>query len=148
MRAPKVIGRMGLGLFSPDLIRKISVVRVMTADTYDEDGYSIEKGLMDPHLGVIDPGIKCRTCGGRFGECLGHFGHVELARPVVHVGYVKLLFSIMKAICRECSRIKLPYTSPIGIVIAIEMNENHMNCHVPCPMAFQFCSPVHSATFT
>jgi len=96
------------GLLSPEYIRKMSEVRIITADTYDEDGYPIEGGLMDPKLGVVDPGLRCKTCGGRVGECPGHFGRIELARPVIHVGYAKLISKILRATCRKCSRILLP----------------------------------------
>jgi len=86
MTAPKRIRKIKFGLLSPAEIRKMSVTKVITADTYDDDGYPIDMGLMDPRLGVIDPGLRCKTCGGRPGECPGHFGHIELASPVIHVG--------------------------------------------------------------
>lgn len=105
---PKNIEKLKFGLLSPEHIRKMSEARIITADTYDEDGYPIEGGLMDPRLGVVDPGLRCKTCGGRVGECPGHFGHIELARPVIHVGYAKLISKILKCICRRCSRILLP----------------------------------------
>ncbi|MEE1156373.1 MAG: hypothetical protein U0K80_03065, partial [Methanobrevibacter sp.] len=47
----KKIERINFGLMSPEDIRKMSVVRVETPDTYDSDGYPIENGLMDPRLG-------------------------------------------------------------------------------------------------
>jgi len=64
-------------------------------------------GLMDPRLGVIDPGLRCRSCGGRPGECPGHFGHIDLIAPVIHVGFAKLIRKILRAICRDCSRLML-----------------------------------------
>ena len=56
-------------------IREMSVVKIETPDTYDEDGYPIENGLMDPHLGVIDPSLKCRSCGSawEYVESVGQF---------------------------------------------------------------------------
>jgi DNA-directed RNA polymerase subunit A' len=104
---PKRIDEIRFGLLSPQEIRDMSVVRIITPDTYDEDGFPIDMGLMDPRLGVIDPGLRCKTCGGRAGECPGHFGHIELVAPVVHVGYVRLIRSLLRAICRECSRLLL-----------------------------------------
>ncbi|MBQ6344617.1 MAG: hypothetical protein IJI96_00695, partial [Methanobrevibacter sp.] len=80
----KKIERINFGLMSPEDIRKMSVVRVETPDTYDSDGYPIENGLMDPRLGVLDPSLRCHTCGVRGGDCQGHFGSIELARPVLH----------------------------------------------------------------
>jgi len=108
MRIPKLIDRMDFSLMSPDEIRRVSVTKIITADTYDEDGYPIERGLMDSRLGVIDPGLRCRTCGARSGSCPGHFGHIELARPVVHVGYADTIHNCLRATCRKCGRISLP----------------------------------------
>ena len=98
----KQIDQIEFGLFSPKMIKKLSAVKIHTPNTYDDDGYPIEGGLMDPRLGVIDPGIRCKTCGGRLGECQGHFGHVELTRPVVHVGYAREVYLLLKATCRSC----------------------------------------------
>ena len=41
---------------------------------------------MDPRMGTIDRNFKCQTCGEGMSECPGHFGHIELARPVFHPG--------------------------------------------------------------
>ncbi len=62
---------------------------------------------MDQRLGVIDPGQRCRTCGNRVGNCPGHFGHIELARPIMHAGYAKVIHKVLRSICRECNRINL-----------------------------------------
>ncbi len=105
---PKKIDGIKFGVLSPENIRKISEVKVITADTYDEDGYPIEGGLMDPKLGVVDPGLKCKTCGSRVGDCPGHFGRIELARPVSHVGYAKVIHKVLRAICSSCGRLILP----------------------------------------
>jgi len=107
MLEEKQIEKIRFGLMSPETIRKLSVAKIMTADTYDDEGYPIERGLMDPRLGVIDPGLKCRTCGQKFGKCSGHFGHIELARPVIHIGFVKDIYMFLKSTCRECGRILL-----------------------------------------
>ena len=44
-------------------MRQMSAVKITIPDTYDEDGYPIAGELADQRLGVIDPGLKCRTCG-------------------------------------------------------------------------------------
>lgn len=92
---------------SPEEIRNLSVVKIDTPDTYDEDGYPIEGGLMDPRLGVIDPSLRCKTCGLRGGQCPGHFGRIELARPVIHVGFADVIHKILRSTCRKCGRILL-----------------------------------------
>ncbi|MFH1126119.1 MAG: DNA-directed RNA polymerase subunit A' [Candidatus Altiarchaeota archaeon] len=107
MLVRKKIVAIEFGLFSSKTIQKLSAARVYTPNTYDDDGYPIEGGLMDPRLGVIDPGIRCKTCGGRLGECQGHFGHIQLTRPVIHVGYAREVYNLLRATCRSCSRLLL-----------------------------------------
>ncbi|MFQ6020482.1 MAG: DNA-directed RNA polymerase subunit A' [Candidatus Aenigmatarchaeota archaeon] len=91
-------------LLSPQLIKKMAAVEVVRAELYDNDGFPLEEGVMDPRLGVIDPGLRCRTCGKGMGECFGHFGYIELTRPVIHVLYAKLIHKILKMICKNCGR--------------------------------------------
>ncbi|MEZ3116218.1 DNA-directed RNA polymerase subunit A' [Halobaculum sp. MBLA0147] len=106
-QTPKEIGGISFGLMDPETYRDMSATKVITADTYDDDGYPIDMGLMDPRLGVIDPGLECRTCGKHSGSCNGHFGHIELAAPVIHVGFTKLIRRLLRATCRDCGKIAL-----------------------------------------
>ena len=106
----KKIGRLEFSMLSPNEIRKMSATKVITADTYDDDGFPITMGLMDQRLSVIEPGLRCKTCGLKVGKdkCPGHFGHIDLAMPVVHVGFVKTIRNCLRSTCRECGRILLP----------------------------------------
>ncbi|PSQ30327.1 DNA-directed RNA polymerase subunit A' [Halobacteriales archaeon SW_6_65_46] len=106
-QTPKQIGSLSFGLMDPEEYREMSATKVITADTYDDDGFPIDMGLMDPRLGVIDPGLECKTCGKHSGSCNGHFGHIELAAPVIHVGFQKLIRRLLRGTCRECSRLLL-----------------------------------------
>ncbi|MFB6235052.1 MAG: DNA-directed RNA polymerase subunit A' [Halopenitus sp.] len=107
MQTPKQLGGINFGLMDPETYRDMSSTKVITADTYDDDGYPIDMGLMDPRLGVIDPGLECRTCGRHSGSCNGHFGHIELAAPVIHVGFTKLIRRLLRSTCRNCGRLAL-----------------------------------------
>ncbi|MCX2818084.1 DNA-directed RNA polymerase subunit A' [Haladaptatus sp. F3-133] len=107
---PKTIDTVEFGLMSPQDYREMSVTKIITADTYDDDGFPIDMGLMDPRLGVIDPGLQCKTCGKRSGQCEGHFGHIELAAPVVHPGFSKLIRRLLRGTCHECARLLLSPT--------------------------------------
>ena len=109
-QTPKVLGGIDFGLMDPETYRDMSATKVITADTYDDDGYPIDMGLMDPRLGVIDPGLECRTCGSHSGSCNGHFGHIELAAPVIHVGFTKLIRRLLRSTCRECGKLALDET--------------------------------------
>jgi DNA-directed RNA polymerase subunit A' len=103
----KVIKGVKFGLLSPEEIRKMSVTAIITSEVYDEDGTPIEGSVMDPRLGVIEPGQKCPTCGNVIGSCPGHFGHIELIRPVIHIGFAKNIYELLKVTCRHCGRLMI-----------------------------------------
>ena len=100
-----LVDKMEFGIIDSELIKRMSVAKITKTELYDQEGYPIEGGLMDPRLGVVDPGVRCRTCGGSVGEDQGHFGFLELTRPVIHVHYAKFLFSLLKVFCKKCSRV-------------------------------------------
>ena len=69
----------------------MSVAPIEYPETMDEQGIRPRQmGLADPRLGSIDRGVKCATCDENMSECPGHFGHIELAVPVFHVGMYSL----------------------------------------------------------
>ena len=102
-----MIDAIKFGLLSPDEIRRLSVVEITTSDTYDEDGAPIAGGLMDQRLGTLEPRQRCRTCGNISINCPGHFGHIELAVPVIHVEFAKQIYKVLSTTCRNCGSILL-----------------------------------------
>jgi len=103
----KKIAEIEFSLFSPEQIKKISVAKIVTPELYDIDGYPVDGGLMDLRLGAIDPGVRCRTCGGRLKECLGHPGRIDMARPVIHIKYVPLIEMGLRCFCHDCGKLML-----------------------------------------
>jgi len=103
----KVVDAISFGLISPQDLRKQSVVEIQTPDTYDEDGAPITAGLMDGRLGTLEPRQRCKTCGNTAIRCPGHFGHIELAVPIVHIEFTKIIHDLLKATCRSCGRVLL-----------------------------------------
>ncbi len=100
----KKIDKIAFGVLSPDVLKKLSTVNVTTPEIYDTDGYPVEKGLMDPAMGVIDPGMKCKACGSYMKTCLGHFGNITLSKPVVHILFVDYIKLFLNIFCKECGR--------------------------------------------
>ncbi|MFB6213798.1 MAG: DNA-directed RNA polymerase subunit A' [Candidatus Nanohaloarchaea archaeon] len=96
------IEKLDFGILSAEKLQNIAVKEINKAEVYDADGFPVEDGVMDPALGVIDPGMTCQTCGGRIRECKGHFGLIELSRPVVHVLYTKKVRNLLRFTCTEC----------------------------------------------
>jgi DNA-directed RNA polymerase subunit A' len=142
-----MIGEIRFGLLSPQEIMKLGVVKITTADTYDKDGYPISGGLMDPHLGVIDPGIKCRTCGGKSKECHGHFGIIALARPVIHVGHAKLVYKMLRSICPKCSRICLEEESAARLKEELSKSKNPERKDMILDRAFKIADKAKACPF-
>jgi len=101
----KKVGKISFGLFSPELIKKMAVVKIVTPELYDKEGYPVDGGLMDVRMGVIDPGLVCPIDGKKLKDCPGYFGYTELARPVVHIKYVKLIMDVLRSYCRDCGKI-------------------------------------------
>jgi len=96
-----------LGILSPDEIRKMSVTAIVTNEVYDNDGAPIDGGVADRRLGAIEPRETCPICGNTRENCPGHFGHIELAKPVIHVSFVKYIHMYLKTTCRVCGRLKI-----------------------------------------
>ncbi len=98
----KKISSISFGIMSPKQIKDISTAKIVTPELYDKEGYPVDGGLMDIRMGVIDPGLKCKTCGGRLKECLGHFGYIELARPVIHIEFITVIYNLLRCTCSNC----------------------------------------------
>ncbi len=101
----KRINKIRYTIFSPKEIIKQSVVKVITPEIYDKYGFPVEGGLMDLRMGVIEPGLSCKTCGQSYKNCEGHFGYLELARPILNISFIDDIFMIVRCTCQECSRI-------------------------------------------
>ncbi|KZT68820.1 DNA-directed RNA polymerase II, subunit 1 [Daedalea quercina L-15889] len=96
------------GILSPEEIKAYSVAKIEHPEVMDETTHKPRMGgLMDPRMGTIDRNFKCQTCGEGMSECPGHFGHIELARPVFHPGFIVKVKKILECICVNCGRLKV-----------------------------------------
>ena len=93
------------GVLSPEQIKRLGVLKITVPDTYNEDGYPIDGGLVDQKMGVIDPGLICKTCGAKAKVCPGHFGYLDLVRPAIHSEFSKVIYLILNSVCQNCSRV-------------------------------------------
>ncbi|KEZ42345.1 DNA-directed RNA polymerase II subunit rpb1 [Scedosporium apiospermum] len=107
----KTVEEIQFGILAPEEIKNMSVCHIIYPETMDElrikprDG-----GLNDPLLGSIDRQFRCKTCTQAMGECPGHFGHIELAKPVFHPGFLKKVKKILEMVCHNCSKVKVDRT--------------------------------------
>lgn len=58
-------------------------------------------------MGVSQKGTLCETCKQDLVACVGHFGYLDLALPVFHVGHFRATITILQSICKNCSRVML-----------------------------------------
>ncbi|KAF5361635.1 hypothetical protein D9758_007275 [Tetrapyrgos nigripes] len=100
------------GILSPEEIKAYSVAKIEHPEVMDEATHKPKMGgLMDPRMGTIDRNFKCQTCGEGMAECPGHFGHIELARPVFHPGFIIKVKKILECICVNCGKLKADIVS-------------------------------------
>mmetsp|Transcript_60363 Transcript_60363/g.143851 ORF Transcript_60363/g.143851 Transcript_60363/m.143851 type:complete len:1807 (-) Transcript_60363:125-5545(-) len=90
-------------VFDAETIKGYSVAEISRSDVY-RDGLPIEGGVNDPRLGPIDTRTICKTCGEGIKTCPGHWGHLELARPMFHYGFLKATMNVLRCVCYYCSR--------------------------------------------
>ena len=91
------------GIANPEDIRKRSVVEVITDKTY-QSGQPVPNGVFDSRFGVIENGKVCPTCKQTNQLCPGHFGHIELARPVYLYQFFDTVEKLANLICLNCSK--------------------------------------------
>ena len=122
----KTITGLQLSIMSPEEIRNNSVVEVTKRETYDKD-VPVVKGLFDIRMGTTDMGKLCNTCGLNNMQCPGHFGHIELARPVYNYHFIDIVIKILKCVCFRCSKLLINRDKPIIETISKKPNKVRWN---------------------
>ena len=92
------VGGVQFSILSPAEIRRRSVAEVYTNETYDGDQPKVG-GLFDPRMGVLDHGKKCPTDELDNRHCPGYFGHIDLAKPVFHIHFLKYTLKTLQSVC-------------------------------------------------
>ena len=98
----KKVKRVQFGLLSPEEVKGMSVCHVESDRTF-EAGRPVPGGLLDLRLGTIDRMWKCASCGMDQTECPGHFGHIELAKPMYHLSQLNNTLKALRCVCFSCS---------------------------------------------
>ena len=79
---------------------------IETAETYDK-GRPKRGGLSDPRMGTMDRAMKCETDGMNSTDTPGYFGHLELAKPVYHHGFIKNLVNVLRCVGFSSSKLMI-----------------------------------------
>jgi len=97
----KNVERIQFGILSPENVKAMSVAEICYSVLID-NGIPKEGGLLDPRMGSFDKTYNCASCGGDRISCPGHFGHIELCKPVFHTGFLKATLRVLRCCCFHC----------------------------------------------
>jgi DNA-directed RNA polymerase beta' subunit len=87
------------GILSAEDIKKLAVCKI------DSSKISGHGSVYDERMGCsTDTNEKCVTCGLKK-ECWGHFGYIELAEPILHPMYYKMISTFLKCFCKQCHKL-------------------------------------------
>ena len=93
-----------LKLSAHSLQRRYSVVKVEVSQTY-EKGKPKPGGLSDLKMGTLDRNLKCETDGAGVQDSPGYFGHIELAKPMFHIGFVTNVVKVLRCVSFHSSKL-------------------------------------------
>jgi DNA-directed RNA polymerase II subunit RPB1 len=81
---------MDFAIMDQDEILRSSVCAIKNERIY-EAGWLVPSlyGINDPRMGTTEKDRICLTCKGDYIDCPGHFGHIELAKPMYHIGFIE-----------------------------------------------------------
>ena len=108
-------------ILGPEEIRKRSVAEITKTDTYAINE-PVLNGLFDARMGVIDNNKICKTCEQRNTFCPGHFGHIEMARPLFYIQFFGIVQKLLRCVCFRCSKILVELKDPS---VAAILNKKH-----------------------
>ena len=99
------VKRIEFGILKPEDIAKMSVVKITERLVYGPNGEPLKDGLNDPAMGPSGVREECHTCRGSSNQCPGHFGYVELVKPMYHVGFIEKVVRVLRCVCYKCSKL-------------------------------------------
>jgi ferredoxin len=105
---PKKINSIQFSMMDPHQMLRAAELKISSRDLFaDSTRTPAPYGPLDTRLGTSNKKGSCTTCGASVEVCPGHFGVINLALPVYHIGYMKQILSVLRMVCRSCSRILL-----------------------------------------
>lgn len=109
-----VVKGIQFSVLGPEETVRRSVVEVVKTDTYNGNEPYVG-GLFDPRMGTLDHNRICATCEQKNIFCPGHFGHINLARPVFHPMFFETARKLLKCVCYRCSRLMVSPQSTVEV---------------------------------
>ncbi|XP_047072217.1 DNA-directed RNA polymerase I subunit 1 [Lolium rigidum] len=95
------------GFYTEDEVKRLSVRKLTKPERLDAKGCPVPGGLLDPAMGPLNANDTCKTCAQPPGNCPGHFGHIELAKPLFNPLLFDTLRDLLRSTCFTCRRFRL-----------------------------------------
>lgn len=112
--APVRPSKLRFSLLSAKEIEAMSVCRVTESTLYYR-GLPASGGLLDPLMGSVDRRHLCASCMLDAKTCEGHPGHIDLAFPCYHVGFIEPVLKVLRTTCFFCSRVCVAAGEGVGV---------------------------------
>ncbi|KAK3856179.1 hypothetical protein Pcinc_031683 [Petrolisthes cinctipes] len=106
------------GVLSAQDMQQLSHAHIVSSDLYSANKLAREPaphGVLDRRMGTSQKDVTCETCAKDLTDCIGHYGYLDLARPVFHVGYFKNTIHILQNICKVCAHVLLKVKDKPGL---------------------------------
>nr|ACN85301.1 putative RNA polymerase A(I) large subunit [Oryza coarctata] len=105
--ASEEVDSIHFSFYNDDEIRRISVKQITKADRLDAKNCPVPGGLLDPAMGPTNDTDTCKSCGQHSVRCPGHFGHIELAKPLFNPLLFMSLKNLLHVTCFHCHKFRL-----------------------------------------
>lgn len=69
-------------------------------------------------MGTLDRNLKCETDGAGVQDSPGYFGHIELAKPMFHIGFVTNVVKVLRCVSFHSSKL---LCSSVGVRVLHSM---------------------------
>lgn len=93
------------GLLSPHVLRKIAVPIVTKPATSQRA--AADAGINSRELGTNSRHMDCLRCEDGIQDCIGHFGYIECALPLVNPDFWRYIVRLVRCVCYYCSKLLL-----------------------------------------
>ncbi|CAL5053727.1 unnamed protein product [Urochloa decumbens] len=105
--ASEEVDSIHFSFYSDDEIKRISVKKITKSERLDAKSLPVPGGLLDPAMGPINDTDTCKSCGQNSVRCPGHFGHIELAKPLFNPLLFMSLKNLLYVTCFHCHKFRL-----------------------------------------
>ena len=66
----------------------------------------------------MDRAIKCTTDGASQQDSPGYFGHIELAKPVFHIGFITTVLKVLRCVSYHSSKMLIEKVQARPLILA------------------------------